>query len=114
MKEVIILECSEFDRPEELAKIAGIAIVAEQPLALLWADGVLFTYTLLMSDSTEMFQEALKGKVHWSNVTFTLMPQFREVIETKGLTIPVIDASRNEMFVSVAKWLKRRSKKDGS
>jgi len=111
VKEVVILDYTEYEHVEELARIVGLSAGTEEPLALLWAEGVLFTYSALQASSEELVKDLLEGKVYWTNVSFVLAPRYESTIQLKGISMPVLDVTPNRTFREVAVWLKGRAKK---
>lgn len=110
-KEIIIHEADQFPIETFLAiLVLGVPPGGLAP-RLLWAHGVAFT-TADMPYTEATIKESLQGRVHWSSVEWTLMPEyspFIEIPETK-VRIPVIDVSSSEILSEAAKWLKNRSK----
>lgn len=108
-KEVVILECTPFPTPDDLARFANIT-AGGKPTGVYWAQGVAFVYYLIPS-TTEVAAKAIieEKRVYWSFVGYALMPQHRPVIETKErIIVPVIDMSTSPLFQKVALWLKQR------
>lgn len=108
-KEIVIMECTRFPTPDDLARFASIA-AGGKPTGTYWAGGVAFVY-YPVSTTTEAAAKSLieKKKVYWSFVSYTLMPKYRPKIETKErIIVPVIDMSSSSLFQKVAQWLKGR------
>ncbi|MEM2912524.1 MAG: hypothetical protein QW146_08480 [Candidatus Bathyarchaeia archaeon] len=108
-KEIIILERTHFPLLEDLARFTSI-VTGGKPGALYWADGVAFVYFPL-SINTEATAKALieEGKVYWAFLSYSLMPEYRPLVETREkIIIPVINMSINPLFQKVAKWLKEQ------
>jgi len=106
IEEVVVLDYTQYDRVEDLGRIVGLAAGTEEPLALLWAEGVLFSYSTLHATTDQLVKELLEGRVYWTNVSFVLAPKYHRTIELKGISMPVLDASPNKTFREVALWLK--------
>ncbi|MFN3621620.1 MAG: hypothetical protein ACK4TI_01895, partial [Nitrososphaerales archaeon] len=49
------------------------------------------------------------GKIIWSSVIFTLMPNYQQTIKVGAIEVPIIDITPNETFRQVALWLKERA-----
>lgn len=108
-KEVVIMEQTRFKTVDDLARFANIA-VGGKTTGLYWANGVLFIYYPLPT-STELAAKALieEQKVYWAFISYTMMPQYKPIIETKErIVVPVIDMSTSNLFNKVAKWLKEQ------
>ena len=74
---------------------------------LLWVDGIVF-YLRLMLGTEPVINEQLEGKVHWSSITFALMPEFKSLITIEGkIRIPIINVSENPNFKAAAEWLRK-------
>lgn len=109
-KEVIIMEQTRFKTVDDLARFANIA-VGGKTTGLYWANGVIFIYYPLPT-STEAAAKALieERKVYWAFVSYTNMPIYKPIIETKErIMVPVIDMSTSNLFNKVAKWLKQQT-----
>ena len=109
-KEIIILERTNFKTVDDLARFASIA-GGGKTTGVYWANGVVFIYYPLPT-STEIAAKALieERKVYWAFVSYTLMPQYKSIIETKErIMVPVIDMSTSNLFRNVAKWLKEQT-----
>lgn len=110
-KEVIIMEQTRFKTVDDLARFANIA-VGGKTTGLYWANGVIFIYYPLPT-STEIAAKALieERKVYWAFVSYTNMPIYKPIIETKErIMVPVIDMSTSKLFNKVAQWLKEQPK----
>ena len=108
-KEVVILECTRFPTPDDLARFANIT-AGGKPTGIYWAQGVAFVYYPLPS-TTEVAAKAIveEKRVYWAFVSYTLMPEYRPLIETKErIMVPVIDMSTSDLFQKVSLWLKKR------
>ena len=109
-KEIVIMERTHFKTVDDLARFANIA-VGGKTTGLYWANGVIFIYYPLPT-STEIAAKALieEKKVFWAFVSYSLMPQYRPIIETKErIMVPVIDMSTSNLFKKVADWLKEQA-----
>ncbi len=111
IKEIVILDYTQYEEVEQLVRIVGLSAGTEEPLALLWVEGVLFTYSALHAGTDELVKELLEGKVYWTNVSFVLAPKYQPTIELKGISMPVLDATPNESYREVAIWLKAQARK---
>jgi hypothetical protein len=108
-KEIIIKEYTRFENIEDLIYIFAQFRAAGAPVALNWAGGIVFVHNALPPDNDQLIEEFLKGKVYCANVSFAVLPQYRQVLETKEkMQVPVINASSNTILRQVAEWLKQQ------
>ena len=111
-EEVIIHESVQLSY-EDLIKRSSLGV---QPGGLSpplrWAEGILFANEG-MPPTDEIVREQLQGKIHWSAVTWALMPQYKNVIPILDISakIPVINVSETNILCEVAKALKETIKK---
>lgn len=107
--EVIIHESLHYSI-EDLIKNQSLGV---QPGGLApplkWAEGVALNFQG-MPPTREVIREQLEGKIHWTLVTWALMPQYKNVIPIKDINakIPVINVTANVIFCEVAKELKKQ------
>lgn len=106
-KEVVIMECTQFPTPDDLARFANIS-VGGRPTGVYWADGVAFVYYPIPIATRTAAKHLIEEKrVYWAFVSYSLMPKYQSRIETKErLIVPVIDMSTSPLFQKVARWLK--------
>ena len=112
LKEIVVLQKTRFDSPDELARFASI-ISGGKPSGLYWAEGVLFLYFLLPS-STETAAKALveNGRVYWTMVGYAFMDKYQPIIETREkIIVPVVNMSSNRSIRKVALWLRLQENK---
>jgi len=109
-KEIVILEKTRFNTPEEIARFASV-IAGGKLAGLYWVDGVVFLYFPLPASTTAVAKELLEnGKVYWTFVGYALMPKYAQVIETKEkMIVPVVDISTDSILRKVAQWLKEQN-----
>jgi hypothetical protein len=109
-KEIVILEKTRFNTPEDIARFASV-IAGGKLAGLYWVDGVVFLYFPLPASTTVVAKELLEnGKVYWTFVGYALMPKYAQVIETKEkMIVPVVDISSDSILRDVAQWLKSKS-----
>jgi len=111
-KEVIIMECTRFSTPDDLARFANVA-AGGKPTGIYWARGVAFIYFPLPA-TTDVVARAIleEKKVYWTFVIYALMPKYSQLIETKEkIIVPVIDMSTSPLFSKAAEWLKENGAK---
>lgn len=105
-KELVIKDVTYEPSFEKLASLVAPAIAAGAQAYLQWAEGVLYAPSSAPPDT--QYDELLEGKVIWLGVTFAPMPKFAPVIRASGIEVPVIDASKSELGIAAARWLKAR------
>jgi hypothetical protein len=111
-KELIIMEYTQYPKPEALAANLSITIQAGQPTALLWSEGVVFIPIPLTPETEIVAREYMNGRILWSSILFALLPIYQPTIKVGTLEVPVIDASPNHVMQQVSRWLKERLKGD--
>jgi hypothetical protein len=109
-KEIVILEKTRFNTPEDIARFTSV-IAGGKLAGLYWVDGVVFLYFPLPASTTVVAKELLEnGKVYWTFVGYALMPKYAQVIETKEkMIVPVVDISSDPILRKVAQWLKEQN-----
>jgi len=108
-KEIIIMERTQFSTPENLARFT--AVIAGGKLAgLYWTEGLVFLYFPLPASTTAVAKALIEaGKVYWTFVGYSIMPNYVPTIETKEkMIVPVIDISSDITLTKVAQWLKEQ------
>jgi len=112
-EELIIHESINHSLPD-LIKLCSVGL---QPGGLggplNWAEGVVFRFSRALA-TDEVFRELLKGKVHWIDLEWALMPQYEQVIPIEEINakIPVIDVSTTAILCDVAKALKEQAQQE--
>lgn len=105
-KQLLILECTQYPTIEALSITAATMIRAGNPIILKWAEGVVFSYSQLPPTTESLMKEFLEGRVYWTNVVFSLMPEFKSSIRVGTIDIPVIDVSPNPVLRAACGWMK--------
>jgi len=108
-KEIIILEKTCFNTPDELARFTSV-IAGGKLAGLYWAEGVVFLYFPLPPSNAAVAKMLIEsGKVYWTFVGYAMMPRYESTIETKEkMIVPVINISANTMLSKVAQWFKEQ------
>jgi hypothetical protein len=108
-KEIVILEKTRFNTPEEIARFTSV-IAGGKLAGLYWVDGVVFLYFPLPASTTAVAKELLEnGKVYWTFVAYAPMPKYAQTIETKEkMIVPVVDISSDTTLTKVAQWLEEQ------
>src|SRR3990172_6456331 len=106
-KEIAVMEYMRFKSPDDLARFVNVAS-GGKAAGVYWARGVTFFYYPL-STGTEAAAKVLleQKKVFWAFLGYALMPEYRQIIETKErLMVPVIDMSTSQLMQKAAEWMK--------
>jgi hypothetical protein len=108
-KEIVILEKTFFNTPEDLARFTSV-IAGGKLAGLYWVDGVVFLYFPLPASTAAVAKALLEtGKVYWTFLGYSMMPKYAQIIETKEkMIVPVVDISNDLILRSVAHWLKEQ------
>ena len=111
-KEVVVMECTRFATPDDLARFANVA-AGGKPTGIYWARGVAFIYFPLPATTEAAAKSFIEEKkLFWAFVSFALMPKYSPLIETKEkIIVPVIDMSTSPLFSKAAEWLKENGAK---
>ena len=76
---------------------------------ILWAGGIAFHFATF-PDTEAIVQEELKGRIHYTSVTFAVKEKFEKQIIREGGTVNFSDVSHNEIFSTLTDKLKSQSK----
>jgi hypothetical protein len=108
-KEVVIMEKTFFNSPDEIARFASV-IAGGKLAGLYWVEGVVFLYFPLPASTAAVAKALLEnGKVYWTFLGYALMPKYAPTIETKEkMIVPVVDITSDPVLKKVAQWLKEQ------
>lgn len=108
-KEIIVMERTRFATPDDLARFTSI-IAGGKTAGIYWAGGIAFIYFPLSINTETAAKELVeKGRVYWAFLSYTSMPLYQPLIETKEkIIVPVLEMSTNPSFQKVAEWLKKQ------
>ncbi len=106
-KKIVILNLEELDKEELFKRVSAIRM-AEQPIFLNWAEGVVFIAVPASSEITEVDENIMKGTVYFAGVTYSLMDKYQPLVQFGVDKIPIIDQSKSFIFRSIANWIKKR------
>jgi len=84
--------------------IAFVMNVSGQPMALYWAEGVVFLADFVEPDALP--DEYVKGRVYASNVSHAPMAKYNNSIRIANVEVPVIDVSSNVALRDLARWIR--------
>lgn len=106
-KEIVVMERTKFASPDDLARFTNI-IAGGKTAGIYWAGGVAFIYFPLSINTEIAAKEIIENRrVFWAFLSYTLMPTYKLLIETKEkIIVPVLDMSSNPLFQKTAAWLK--------
>ncbi|UCC33179.1 MAG: hypothetical protein JSW53_05240 [Candidatus Bathyarchaeota archaeon] len=105
-KQLVVLECTQYPSIEALSGTIATIIRTGEPVILRWAEGVVFSYSLLPPTTDSLLKDFLEGRSYWSDVVFALMPEYKSTVRVGTLDIPVIDVTPNLLLREAAKWMK--------
>jgi len=108
-KEIIVMQCTKFHTPDDLARFTNI-IAGGKTAGIYWAKGIAFLYFPLSANTETAAKELIeKGRVYWAFLSYTPMPTYKPIIETKEkIIVPVLEMSTDPLFQKVAQWLKKQ------
>ncbi len=109
-KQLVIHEVLEQKFEDWLTHIiAGARSAGGGIPTIFWAGGIAFHFATF-PDTEAIVQEKLKGRIHYSSVTFAIKEKFEKQITREGGTVNFTDVSHNEIFSSLTEKLKTQSK----
>ena len=109
IKKIVIFECTKLSTEEFFKRIELIAI-SGQPVALNWAEGIVFLFMPYQPDSDIIIEQALKGTMHLAGVAFSSMPKYQKIKKFGAREVPIIDQTSILYLRQVAQWLKKKIK----
>jgi hypothetical protein len=68
-----------------------------------------FSYSPITPQTELLVDEYVKGRMFWSDVVYTLMPEYKQSIRIGAFDIPVIDVSPNPLLSEAARWMKKQA-----
>ena len=109
-KELVIHEVLELKFDDWLAQIIASARSAGGGIpTIFWACGIAFHFATF-PDTETIVQEKLKGRIHYSSVTFAIKDKFEKQVIREGGAVNFTDVSHNEIFSKLASTLRSGSK----
>ena len=109
IKKIVIFECTELSIEELFQRIELLAR-SGQPVALNWAEGIVFLCMPYQPDSDLMIEQTLKGTMYWAIAIFSSMPKYQPIKKFGAREIPIIDQTSIPYLRQVAQWLKKKIK----
>jgi len=112
-QEVIVTGLTGFGTQRDLASmIAFVMNVSGQPMALYWAEGVVFLADFVEPEALP--EEYIKGRIYASNVSHAPMAKYNQSIRVGNVDVPVIDVTSNEALRELARWIRENHHAGGS
>ena len=109
-KQLVIHEVLELKFEEWVTQIIASARSAGGGIpTIFWSDGIAFHFATF-PDTETIVQEKLKGRIHYSSVTFSIKDKFEKQIVRESGAVNFTDVSHNEIFNELTKKLKAQSK----
>ena len=113
IKKIVIFECTQLPNEEFFKRVELMAMsmaMSGQPVALNWAEGIVFLYLSYQPDSDIIIEETMKGTIYWTGVMFSSMPKYQPIKKFGAREVPIIDQTSIPYLRQIAKWLKKRIK----
>ncbi len=109
-KELVIHEVLELKLDDWITQVIATARSAGGGIpTIFWAGGIAFHFSTFPDTETTV-QEKLKGRIHYSSVTFAIKEKFERQVVREGGAVNFTDVSHNEIFSKLAARLKTGSK----
>lgn len=109
-KELIIHEVLELKFDDWITQIIASARSAGGGIpTIFWAGGMAFHFATF-PDTETIVQEKLKGRIHYSSVTFAIKEKFEKQVMREGGSVNFTDVSHNEIFSKLVEKLRSSSK----
>ena len=104
-KEIIFHDAQQLPL-KELLHLQDMSIeLAQTVTPMTWSDGVLYSTTPML-DSEELGLEQMEGKVHFSSIFFSFMPNYVKSVRSGRIDIPILDLSYNTIAKAISSWVK--------
>ena len=104
VKKIVVLNLEELNKEELFKRVSAIRM-AEQPIFLNWAEGIVFIALPESPEITEVDENITKGIAYFADVTYSSMDKCQPVVQVGADKIPIIDQSKSPIFRSIAKWI---------
>jgi len=109
LKKLVILESVEMPQKDLFERLVAQIKLSGQPVALHWAEGIVFLALPLDAQSDLIIDEMLTGTAYWASVSYAKMPSYQPIAKIGGVEIPIINQSHSPKMRQIAGWLKKRS-----
>jgi len=90
--------------------VAFVMNVSGQPLALYWAEGVVFLADFVEPEALP--EEYVKGRIYASNISHAPMPKYSNFVRVGNIEVPVIDVTSNVGLRDLARWIRENHQSD--
>ena len=108
--QLIIHEVLELRFEDWITQIIASARSAGGGIPTIFLAGGVSFHFATFPDTDTIVQEKLKGRIHYSSVTFAIKEKFEKQIIREGGAVNFTDVSHNEIFSELTKRLRSQSK----
>jgi len=112
-KEIVVKDLVKFDNLNDFLYAFANLRAAGQPVALNWAEGVVFVHIVMQPITDRMVEDFLKGRAYIVVVNFALMEEYKSSLIYKSeqgeVPVPIMNVSSSEMLCEFARWLKTQT-----
>ena len=109
-EEIIVKEHVHYRKIEDLIFMIAQIRAMGQPVALNWADGIVFFHNALPPTTDKLTEDLLKGRIYFLNISYTEMAEYTPVVRYKSpqgeIPVPVLNVSDSNLLCQLVKWLK--------
>ncbi len=105
-EELVVHETIKYELKELIELKTRYLKTGQGSEALLWAEGVVFTRTI-MPPTDDVVRDQLKGIIHYSSVEYAMMPKYKKNLVSGGRTVPIIDAGKTPALRDMARELRQ-------
>ncbi len=107
VKKIVILSLIELTNEELFARTSAV-LQAGQPMALYWAEGIVFMALPTNPAFTQVDEDFSKGITYYSAILYSLMPEYKSIHKVRTVDIPIIDQSKERISKAITQWIKKR------
>ncbi len=110
-QEIVVTGLTGFTNQVNLASmVAFVMNVSGQPMALYWAEGVVFLADFVEPEALP--DEYVKGRIYASNVSHAPMAKYNNFVRVGNIEVPVIDVTSNIGLRDLARWIRENQQPD--
>jgi len=110
-QEIVLTGLTSFTSQVNLASmVAFVMNVSGQPLALYWAEGVVFLADFVEPEALP--EEYVKGRIYASNISHAPMAKYNNFVRVGNIEVPVIDVTSNIGLRDLARWIRENQQSD--
>lgn len=112
-KQVIIHEISQHKSYNEMFEDISLGYPPNSIMPpFRWINGIVFTFVALQTNTEFIAKERTSGVLHWDHLTFAPMPKYEPLfVSSNNSTTYITKVDKNETFVAIGKFLKKKLKK---